>query len=399
MSKKQITIEQLKELYKNNIHWAAELFQPPEEKAYTAFKESIEGGLQTPIVLYKDKEERLWILDGRTRARAILELHYEGKAVEVFVTIISEAEEPDPLEYVLKANEHRRDSTPSDKSISAAKLAWRSRQADSHGEDKDKDEKSIESACERFPGAKKRAAYLMLGVYKREIPELIRVVESRCLPVYRADALIRKPGITDDEIRNVATAGNHLNNPAKQRRAVKEACDAVVPHKPKAETNGNGRATQPQNGKRADGPPSTDIEGTPIPEELRSLFKDAYELVQPFISHIEQLRLELENCMKQPELPGAKQQPYFLPVDILKDLALVLTQLIQHTPYLVCDHCHGEGTIEATRCPGCHGLGWKNRNGGNARLRRRSARKEKNVTPKQSSKPSPMSNGSRRAQR
>ena len=79
---------------------------------FAELKESIElDGLQNPIILFQGK-----ILDGRNRCKACLEL---GVPVLAFEFVGSEER---ALVYVLSANQHRRDLTPSQRGVIALDL-------------------------------------------------------------------------------------------------------------------------------------------------------------------------------------------------------------------------------------------------------------------------------------
>lgn len=92
------------------IHPAALIMPPMNEVEFKEFKEDISGnGLIEPIVLFQGK-----VLDGRNRYNACRELDIEIWAREWEGGM-------DPVEYVVSKNIHRRQLTPGQRAVAAAK--------------------------------------------------------------------------------------------------------------------------------------------------------------------------------------------------------------------------------------------------------------------------------------
>ena len=93
-------------------HPCAEALPPMRDGQFVGLKQSIKlDGLQNPVILFQGK-----ILDGRNRCRACREL---GIPVLAFEFVGSEQR---ALIYVLSANQHRRDLTPSQRAVVAVEV-------------------------------------------------------------------------------------------------------------------------------------------------------------------------------------------------------------------------------------------------------------------------------------
>ena len=190
-------------------HTYANLLPRMLEKQFAELKESIElDGLQNPIILFQGK-----ILDGRNRCRACREL---GIPVLAFEFVGSE---PRALIYVLSANQHRRDLTPSQRAVVAFDLQPRiaedvnrsriekirqARLNEAKGETLPKMAKSGDSAQE--PISSRVIAADMMGVshgyvglakrVKEASPELFERVRSGHITL--TEAIKQIDGLTDD---------------------------------------------------------------------------------------------------------------------------------------------------------------------------------------------------------
>ena len=100
------------------IHSLADLYPPMITEEYDALKADIAAnGLQTPIALYwVDKDSQYKVLDGRHRQRACRETDIDARFEWLSTDI-------DPLQYVISANGHRRQLTPSQRAAVAADVA------------------------------------------------------------------------------------------------------------------------------------------------------------------------------------------------------------------------------------------------------------------------------------
>ncbi len=101
------------------LHPMALIMPPMADDVYQKFKEDISGnGLHEPIVLINGK-----VLDGKERYRACRELGIDICAYEWEGGM-------DPVEYVVLKNIHRRQLSPSQRALMAAKaMTWHTDQA------------------------------------------------------------------------------------------------------------------------------------------------------------------------------------------------------------------------------------------------------------------------------
>lgn len=96
------------------IHPAAMLFPMMSASDYERFRDDIkQNGQNEPVVFYDGM-----LIDGRNRYKACLELGIEVDETELDKDLV-----PDPVEWVLSTNLHRRHLHPSQRAMIAAKMA------------------------------------------------------------------------------------------------------------------------------------------------------------------------------------------------------------------------------------------------------------------------------------
>jgi len=162
------------------VHPAASVFplNPPAQQR--ALEESIrETGLLHPIVLLGEE-----VLDGRNRLHACRSAGVEPEFQRA-------AEDEDPVQYVLRANLHRRHLSGSQRAFAAARLA-----ALGHGRPTAEKRQSCRfSASEsaKLFGVSARLVRSARSVRRQGVPELVSAVERGDLSVGRAESVAKVP--------------------------------------------------------------------------------------------------------------------------------------------------------------------------------------------------------------
>jgi hypothetical protein len=220
------------------IHEAADLF-PLEEETLDALAADIrEHGQAKEIELYEGK-----VLDGRRRLRACKAAGVAPRFRDVT------AEVTEPVAYVLSLNLHRRQLTPSQKAIVAARVremydkAAKDRQKEAgkqHGRGK---EKVVEKVPQPNDGTKSRdAAGKAVGVNGKyvdyatkvlanAVPEVVQAVEQGRMNVTTAALLATE---SPEAQREEATKPkrNRKYTPTQNAGAIKPAPEATQPAAP-----------------------------------------------------------------------------------------------------------------------------------------------------------------------
>lgn len=230
------------------IHEAADLF-PLEEETLDALAADIrERGQAKDIELYEGK-----VLDGRRRLRAC---NLAGVAPR-FRDVTAEVTEP--VAYVLSLNLHRRQLTPSQKAIVAARVremydrAAKERQKASGGDRKSAKEKSVvEKIPQPAAGTKSRdAAGKAVGVNGKyvdhatkvlanAVPEVVKAVEDGRMNVTTAALLATEaPEVQREEATKPKR--NRKYTPTQNAGAIKPAPEATQPAAPEPQQQSKGR--------------------------------------------------------------------------------------------------------------------------------------------------------------
>lgn len=163
-----------------DVHPAASVFPLNPPAPQRALEGSIAAtGLLHPIVLLGEE-----ILDGRNRLRACL-------AIDVDPSFQQVAADVDPVDYVLRANLHRRHLTGSQRALAAARLT-----ALAHGRPSGKRRQNCSFSAQQSAklfGVSTRLVRSARSVRRGGVPELVRAVERGDLSVGRAEAVARVP--------------------------------------------------------------------------------------------------------------------------------------------------------------------------------------------------------------
>lgn len=103
------------------IHPAANLFPMMGDKEYRELVADIKAnGLRQSVMMVGDTRETAQIIDGRNRAKALAEL---GLDLNDHADVMDPDDIPDPVEFVLSLNLHRRHLTESQRAMVASKVA------------------------------------------------------------------------------------------------------------------------------------------------------------------------------------------------------------------------------------------------------------------------------------
>ncbi len=160
------------------VHPAASVFPLNPPGAQRELAGSIEAtGLLHAIVLLEDE-----VLDGRNRLRACLKLGIEPRFEEA-------PPDTDPVDYVLRANLHRRHLTLSQRAIAAARL-----EALPPGRPTAETRQACRSTTKEAAALFKVSPRLVRGaraVRRRGVPALVRAVERGKLTVGRAESVAK----------------------------------------------------------------------------------------------------------------------------------------------------------------------------------------------------------------
>lgn len=188
------------------VHPAADLFPMVEGEEFRELCADIkERGLQQPITIWKDGT----LLDGRNRLLACYETHQE--------VVLDRYEGPDPVQFSLSANLHRRHLTPSQRNMTGvlaeellenlrAEAAERQRKAggDRRSEDARSVSVPVREAVQIPPQDRKSAAQVAKLVggstsgiekaarIKREAPDLVPQVMAGNLTVKEAERQVKQ---------------------------------------------------------------------------------------------------------------------------------------------------------------------------------------------------------------
>lgn len=234
------------------IHEAADLF-PLEEETLAALADDIrERGQAKEIELYEGK-----VLDGRRRLRACKLAGVEPRFRDVT------AEVTEPVAYVLSLNLHRRQLTPSQKAIVAARVremydkAAKERQT--AGLKKGKQAPVVEKIPQREAGKKARdAAGKAVGVNGKyvdqatkvlanAVPEVVKAVEDGRMNVTTAALLATEaPEVQREEATKPKR--NRKYTPTQNAAAVKPAPEATQPAAPEPQQQAKGRSEKVPDG-------------------------------------------------------------------------------------------------------------------------------------------------------
>lgn len=190
------------------IHEAANIFPMEEETLESLAADIREHGQAKSIELYTGK-----VIDGRRRLRACESVGIKPKFVDVTDKV------SDPVAYVLSLNLHRRQLTPSQKAMVAARVremydqAAKERQKAHSGTAPGKGKTLVENFPQVNDGAKARdAAGKAVGVngkyvdhatkvLTKAIPEVVKAVEEGRMNVTTAAVLATEPPETQlDEV-------------------------------------------------------------------------------------------------------------------------------------------------------------------------------------------------------
>jgi ParB-like chromosome segregation protein Spo0J len=229
------------------IHEAADLF-PLEEETLDALAADIrERGQAKDIELYEGK-----VLDGRRRLRAC---NLAGVAPR-FRDVTAEVAEP--VAYVLSLNLHRRQLTPSQKAIVAARVremydrAAKERQKSHAGTAPGKRKTLVENVPQVKEGTKSRdAAGKAVGVNGKyvdhatkvlanAVPEVVKAVEDGRMNVTTAALLATEaPEVQREEATKPKR--NRKYTPTQNAGAIKPAPEATQPAAPEPQQQSKGR--------------------------------------------------------------------------------------------------------------------------------------------------------------
>ncbi len=105
----------------NKIHPAANLFPMMGDKEYRELVADIKAnGLRQSVMMVGETRETALIIDGRNRAKALAEL---GLDLNDHADVMAPDDIPDPVEFVLSLNLHRRHLTESQRAMVASSVA------------------------------------------------------------------------------------------------------------------------------------------------------------------------------------------------------------------------------------------------------------------------------------
>jgi hypothetical protein len=192
------------------LHPFCEIIPPCTAKEFAELKEDIKkNGLQVPVKLLTDQ-----ILDGRSRYNACIELEKEGVRID-FKTDAFSGTQKDALAYVISMNVKRRQLTPSQRAIIAAKLVNSSVGGDRHSV-KLPNEVTQEDVA-RLSGVAKKMVTDAAKVLKAKRPDLADKVLKGELAVNKAAKTIRQeekakkgnPASEDDDKADKAAKAYH----------------------------------------------------------------------------------------------------------------------------------------------------------------------------------------------
>ena len=183
------------------VHPAASVFPLNPPAPQRALEGSIAAtGLLHPIVLLGEE-----ILDGRNRLRACLAIGVDPAFQQV-------GEDVDPVDYVLRANLHRRHLTGSQRAVAAARLTALAHGRPSGEKGQDCRFSALQSA--KLFGVSARLVRSARSVRRGGVPELVRAVERGDLSVGRAEEVAKVP--REDQVGLLERFGTAPNKAEKQ---------------------------------------------------------------------------------------------------------------------------------------------------------------------------------------
>lgn len=222
--------EAIERIGDREVHRAASVFPLNSPGQQQALEESIRRtGLLHPITLLGEV-----LLDGRNRLQACIKVGVKPRFASV-------SEDEDPVQYVLRANLHRRHLTRSQRAVAAARLAAMPEGRPS-SETRQDCRFSAKQAASLF-GVSARLVRGARAVRRQGVPELVRAVERGDLTVGRAEAVARAPAQRQRGLlQRLGNAGN---------KAEKEAVLSVVAAPKAAWARGEVPEVDPEEAARA----------------------------------------------------------------------------------------------------------------------------------------------------
>lgn len=161
-------------------HPASSIFPQMDAESFEALTRDIQAnGQREPIYLYEGK-----VIDGRHRLQACSELRIECETREY--------QGRDPVGFVISMNRHRRQLTPSQLAMSAARAATMRQGARTDKPSRISDEVSAAKAAQLMH-VDRSQVFAARKVISQATPEVVKAVDAGKLPVSAAAKLVERP--------------------------------------------------------------------------------------------------------------------------------------------------------------------------------------------------------------